>query len=144
MVSKSKDYGSLTKKTPVAAFWLSFLYPGLGQLYNHQPEKGIIMIAGYSACIALTIIGLETSEEIAVAIASGIGGGIFIWSIIDAPTSASAINKKEGLTHNNLFENDKFGLNIKPHSNFTFVNTGNSTIKPQPTFGAKLTINIIK
>ncbi|HPC28311.1 MAG TPA: hypothetical protein PKX17_06250 [Candidatus Methanomethylicus sp.] len=47
-------------KSPVLALILSFLLPGLGQIYDGNAQKGIIMILAVIACAFLTlfIIGI--------------------------------------------------------------------------------------
>lgn len=38
---------TINRKEPILSLILSFLLPGLGQIYNGQVRKGIIMIIGY-------------------------------------------------------------------------------------------------
>lgn len=42
-----------TQKNPLAALLLSLIFPGLGQIYNSQPAKGIVIIA---ACLAFGLV----------------------------------------------------------------------------------------
>ncbi|WP_405294704.1 double zinc ribbon domain-containing protein [Methanobrevibacter sp.] len=73
------------KKNPIVALGLSLIFPGLGQLYNNQTNKGIILIIGYivSFVLCLILIGI-----ILVIL-------IWIYGMYDAFISAKAINKGE-------------------------------------------------
>ena len=63
-------------KSPGLALFLSWLCPGAGQLYNGHAGKAILM---FIACVLLWFVLL--------------GWVINIWSMIDAYTSANAINR---------------------------------------------------
>ena len=95
------------RKEPVLAFALSLLVPGLGQGYNGEWGKGGIMfgsaVVGFylweysdDSCsnngyiIYCTRSSTATIGELAYI-------GSVLWSIIDAPISASRINKRAGL-----------------------------------------------
>jgi TM2 domain-containing membrane protein YozV len=67
--------GPARPKNPAIALVLSFFIPGVGQFYNGQIGKGIVMLA---ACAALWIVLL--------------GWIISIWSMIDAYQSAKSIS----------------------------------------------------
>lgn len=73
-------------KNPGVAAVLSFLIPGLGQLYNGQLKKMALFLVLDAANILLTfvVIGYIT--------------GFITWiaAIIDAYRSAERINKEEG------------------------------------------------
>jgi len=62
-------------KSPGLALFLSFLFCGIGQMYNGQVAKGFLMLFG---CLALWLIFL--------------GWIIWIWSMIDAYTTAKQMN----------------------------------------------------
>lgn len=72
-------------KNPGVAAVLSFLYCGLGQIYNGQIGKGIVFLLLYSFCwiLCLLIIGF-----ILVPI-------VWIIGMIDAYTSAESINRQQ-------------------------------------------------
>lgn len=145
---KSNKHIPPSKRNGFVAFGLSFLYPGIGQAYNRQPVKGLIMTLTYGTSIILFAnIPVEyyyneydgylysywpTGKTIGL-----IGAGaIWLWSVIDAPISSSIVNKKNGFT-SNIFENNKIGVNLEPHTDFAFVNH-----QQYPTIGAKLTLKI--
>lgn len=87
-------------KNPTTAFLLSFFIPGLGQYYNGEVEKGIIMDVIYVGGVVLALTaGISDTyyyDEITgwyyVGLGMAVGSGI--WSMIDAPTSANRINKE--------------------------------------------------
>ncbi|MDD5242453.1 MAG: zinc ribbon domain-containing protein [Syntrophorhabdaceae bacterium] len=72
------------KNSGLAAI-LSFFIPGLGQIYNGQIGKGLLMIVALIVCIVLTIVII----------------GIFLWLILwlygiyDAYNTARRINRGE-------------------------------------------------
>ncbi len=72
-------------KNPVVSLVLSFIFPGLGQIYNNQNHKGIYLIIGYlvSWVLTLFIIGL-----LLVVL-------IWVYGMYDAFTTAQAINRGE-------------------------------------------------
>ncbi len=69
-------------KNPGIAAVLSFFICGLGQIYNGQISKGLIMMFTYlvSWMLMLVIIGFFTTPI------------LWIWGIIDAYRSAERIN----------------------------------------------------
>lgn len=73
------------KKTAIVSVILSFLFPGLGQLYNGQSTKGLyfIILSIVSWVLILIIIGAVLYVL------------VWLWSIVDAYQSAEAINNGE-------------------------------------------------
>lgn len=73
------------KKNPLVALGLSLIFPGLGQFYNNQNHKGLVLIIGYivSFLLCLILIGI-----ILVIL-------IWIYGMYDAFISAKAINRGE-------------------------------------------------
>ena len=69
-------------KNPGLAAILSFLYMGLGQIYNGQISKGIAFLIAYSISILLMfiLVGFITTPV------------LFIYGIYDAYKSAEKIN----------------------------------------------------
>jgi TM2 domain-containing membrane protein YozV len=67
------------------ALLLSLIFPGLGQIYNGQTDKGILfLMTGAVSCIMilLFVVGLVT------------GSAIWIWGMIDAYKTAEEFNKQ--------------------------------------------------
>jgi hypothetical protein len=103
--------GPTTKREPVISFVLSLVWPGLGQLYNGPTEKtkGVVMIAVAGATLGMMIAGasgecefrsnfeIDCGNDTLAAI--GALGYLtnFVWSVVDAPIRAKAINRERGL-----------------------------------------------
>jgi TM2 domain-containing membrane protein YozV len=70
------------RKEPWFALALSFLFSGLGQIYNGQIGKGIAFIIAHAVSLALiwVLIGWITTPI------------IWIWGMVDAYKSAQRIN----------------------------------------------------
>jgi hypothetical protein len=73
--------------------------PGAGQFYNGQPIKGAAMVLLELGSIGLIIGSLDNNynhDGGATMLAAGIGIGFanWLWSSIDAPVSANAINRR--------------------------------------------------
>ena len=87
-----------SKKSPALAFLLSFLIPGAGQGYNGQWGKGAGLFIGELVSLGVTAAGAGdcvNGRDCGVAIAGFVGMVGFWWaSWIDAPISASAINRR--------------------------------------------------
>jgi hypothetical protein len=97
------------RKEPYLSLLLSCVYPGIGQFYNGQVAKGIIMTSLATAGSVVMGIGLAEMQlsqnsydydydydEGGAKLAMGllVYSGILIWSIIDAPVSAGKINRR--------------------------------------------------
>jgi hypothetical protein len=89
------------RKSPGLAFFLSFLIVGAGQGYNGQWGKTALMAGGAIASYAIANGGAEDCSEFDECgqLAAGVIGmiGFALWSWIDAPISASAINTRREL-----------------------------------------------
>ena len=74
------------RKEPWFALALSFLFSGLGQIYNGEVKKGIAFIIahGISLFLIMAGIGLITTPI------------IWIWGMVDAYKSAERINLNHG------------------------------------------------
>jgi TM2 domain-containing membrane protein YozV len=115
----NNNNSNIDEKSPTTAFFLSFLVPGLGQYYNGQATKGIIMDAVYVTGWALFFgAGTTTTTnndyyyynynttEITTWYYVGLGMviGSSIWSMIDAPISANNINEQRRNSFGHLLE----------------------------------------
>lgn len=124
-------------KSPAAAFVLSWLVPGVGQMYNGQTGKGILQLGAVIVGYTLFIVELPREEEVWVyngydtydygywewqdkgngAIAwpaLALGLGVQIWSMVDAPLTASRHNKTLGHSLNEINLNDNLKLSFSP------------------------------
>ncbi len=85
-------------KSPVGAFGLSMMIPGAGQAHNGQWGKGGLMLAGGIVSAGVAIAGANTcdSSDSCHLRTAGLVGmvGFWVWSMIDAPISANAINRE--------------------------------------------------
>jgi len=86
------------RKSPGVAFLLSFLIVGAGQGYNGQWGKAFLMAGGAVASVAIASSGAQDCADYDECgrMAAGVIGalGFALWSWIDAPISASAINTR--------------------------------------------------
>jgi TM2 domain-containing membrane protein YozV len=91
------------EKSPAAACILSIVVPGLGQHYNGQHLKGavqeVLFVAGATMVLVSVASGLSdwSGEGWEPAVGTTgliITGGSYLWSVIDAPISASRINAR--------------------------------------------------
>jgi TM2 domain-containing membrane protein YozV len=73
-------------KVPGLALFLSFLMPGVGQLYNGQVAKGFVFFFAFVGCIVMTA---ESGPQIALMIPF-----VFFYNLIDAWQSATRINQQ--------------------------------------------------
>lgn len=74
-------------KSPVAAGILAFLFPGTGALYNGQFSKGILFIIVFAGLITMQDHGGQPFAAFMLA-------GFYIYQIIEAIQTASAINRR--------------------------------------------------
>lgn len=72
-------------KNPIISLVLSFIFPGLGQLYNTQNRKGITLIIGYVVALLLTLILIGAILALI----------IWAYGMYDAYSSAKAMNEGE-------------------------------------------------
>ena len=105
---------SAPRKDPAVAFVLSLLIPGAGQVYNGEVGKGVLQFGLDVGATVLCLTNLPGTEWVEQGYWSGYvrdtgDEGLFnaglammivtdLWSMIDAPLSASAINRRNGQT----------------------------------------------
>ena len=81
------------QKSPFLAGALSFFVPGTGQFYNEEWGKGaihLVVAVGGSTMLAAGGGGSVTVAGFALSVTN------LVWSVVDAPISASRINKARG------------------------------------------------
>lgn len=148
-------YPSQPPKNPALAAILSFLINGLGQIYNGETKKGLIIIGVQiiNALLALIIIGFFT------------GLIVFVWSIYDAYKTAEKINAQahqEAIAATKVCprcaERVNSGAQVCHHCGFAFISeqpmltasssvvlpaasTAPSTLAPSLAAGAKFCSN---
>lgn len=128
----AKDFKTVEtrgEKSPLLAFGLSFLIPGLGQYYNGDYVKGAIQTGLYvTGWVLYFTLGWESVSDYSASwdpyweqydyyyyyydqetawlyVGLGIAAASAIWSMIDAPISASNINDRiQRSRYGHLFE----------------------------------------
>lgn len=90
-------YCDIHKRSPVLACFLSVYLPGLGQVYNKQVAKGVIILGTMSASLGAAEIYYNSNkthphDEITVALLVPMAAA-YIYSVIDAPVTAHWLNK---------------------------------------------------
>ena len=85
-------------KSPGGAFALSLMIPGAGQAHNGQWGKAALMLGGGLVSVGAAVAGsdeCDSSDNCALFTAGLVGMiGFWVWSMIDAPVSASSINRR--------------------------------------------------
>jgi TM2 domain-containing membrane protein YozV len=101
-----------SRKDPTLAGLLSFFLPGTGQFYNGEAGKGVIMLGAsvVGTALILSSIGDEIWYDDRSDDNAAFGAVLFLtawlWSIIDAPISASRINRENGLASLPIIDDD--------------------------------------
>lgn len=133
------------RKQPALAWFLSYLYPGIGQFYNGQNGKGAAMVVAGTVGLGCMIGGIATTDEDSYEMTPE-GGATFalglvvylaasIWSQIDAPISAVSINRRNA----SLSWNTGKGSELSLRPNLYYASTGMGT-KKEPVCGVALRI----
>ncbi len=150
MFTKQKPVSSLwvAKKEPGLALLCSLLLPGGGQYYNGQYRKGATMTMVYAASMIIAFASMEEtrdyygnfeydmSEASAVFVTAAFGA--YLWSVIDAPISANAINRRNGWLSWNLGKNAR--MSLRPDVNCQTYNMGGYR-STDTSYGAKLSLS---
>ena len=128
-------------REPVIAIGLSLLYPGLGQFYNGQNLKGGLLAGGFTLGLII-VAAAPTTDSILkkgeVAVLTTIPMFlIYLYSLVDAPVSASRINRKNNLGSVYLFGNQWIEASLKPDVGFHSF----KTLKPSDPV-PQVTLNI--
>lgn len=106
-----------TRKSPALAFVLSLIFPGGGQFYNGDVGKGItqeLLIAGGLVLVISEAnknpaqFGLDTRKPAFRIVGITMVAGGVLWSLVDAPISASKKNK--------MLAQDQYGHLLEFHS----------------------------
>ena len=90
----------ISTKSPWLAFGLSYLFPGLGQLYNGEYLKAFLFPTFFCIGAGLVVFSspgadFEGQEPGPILYAGMVlAGGSYLWSLIDAPISANRINEE--------------------------------------------------
>ncbi len=94
------------------AFTRSLLVPGLGQMYNGEGLKGGLLFSGCLLGFLGATVGVEAlywiDEDVVGLTSVALFAGCYLYSLIDAPLTASRWNKKHG------FVGGGYCLNVGP------------------------------
>jgi len=144
-----------SRKDPVLACILSVLVPGVGQIYNGQVGKGIGMMAGTYGALLLAAVSVGDSygdyynnsysssnsnyQLAGISLLAMVG--FYVWSIVDAPLSASRINRQNGVVDIN-FKNSRLWLNpsvdcLRAQNGRYIPQTTNAGLKLTYSFGSR-------
>jgi len=139
-LGQSGNMSSVEKaKSPVLAWGLSFLMPGVGQFYNGDVGKGIVFLGTYVAGQGFMLYGLtDPFRDYLVPIGLIIASSSWIWAQIDAPIITNRINRASDFASWNLGNGDAI-LSLQPDFNFTPISTGQK-VALTPTYGVGLKI----
>lgn len=125
----------VSRKSPWLAFFLSFFLPTSGQIYNGDYTKALIqaglMLGGGGlvttmACVECGDYGTAQTGLLIAGAAMLFSG--YIWSIIDAPTSANNINDKLNYKNINQVMNNRSEI-IGKNQNLFFSSDNLISIK---------------
>ena len=105
------------RKSPALALALSVVVPGAGQVYNGHYLKGALvfggaaLMAGPIILTASDVLGLDDDTSgTTVHVLGAAGMGLILWSWIDAPLSAKAINRRLDAGGAGLEIGPRFGM----------------------------------
>lgn len=98
-------------KSPAVAGLMSFVLPGTGQFYTHQPQKGYVLLGAYVGAMSLVIAyspstwekastgefaefnpGTSSTTKMIWYGSAAVAGGALIYSVMDAMGAAKKIN----------------------------------------------------
>ena len=118
----------INEKSPWLAFGLSYLLPGLGQVYNGEVGKGFLFMGGVVAGVGIMVLSAGDGETESSVNKTLLYSGLTItavfelWQLIDAPVSASRINREnrmrmigKEIEAGISFDEEKFFFNIIFH-----------------------------
>ncbi len=148
-IEKTSTVNYSEKKPVVAFLWSALLIPGAGQFYNGQCGKGIIMsVIDIAASVELyrALNDYTTITEYGISYKNWNGGeativclGVMladaIWSDIDAPVSANAINRRNRAKLTYKLDRN---INLALMLDYKLDCLGGKVI---PEYGAKLSFN---
>ncbi len=125
------------RREPLLAGFLSYLMPGLGQVYNKQYEKafGIVTVMTFSAVLGYQSGVTEDESGAAAAIIGMVG--TWAYSLFDAISTAKKVNRSIELQ---LGKNAS--LSLKPDFRFNRNGLIPSLSRPEPMLGLKLNLSL--
>lgn len=91
----------IQEKNPATSFILSTFIPGTGQMYNGQVKEGLIIFGSEIVLLGCGgyLVGHEEPNIGTVCLI--LGGGLYLYQLVQAPLYTDKKNKKIGFTLNN-------------------------------------------
>jgi hypothetical protein len=90
------------RKEPILSIILSFFFPGLGQIYNGQMKKGIILIVGYIVLWIAVVIAYFAGSLVTMGVGAFCCMPVFlvpliewVYGMYDAYVVANKLNRGE-------------------------------------------------
>lgn len=125
------------RRDPLLAGFLSYIFPGMGQVYNHEYEKafGVYAVMGYA--FFLGVESSETGNDARSALCAAGMGGAYLFSIVDAVVSAKKINKLIAIQMGR-----NTSMTLKPDFKWMRNPTVFGMSRVEPTLGLKLSLNL--
>lgn len=74
------------QNSPGVAAVLSFFFVGLGQIYNGEIGKGLLMMVGYIVCLVITAFTVGLAFPLPLL--------LWVWGMIDAYNEAERFNRR--------------------------------------------------
>ena len=124
-------------KSPGLAFLFSFLLPGGGQYYNGEITKGAVITGLWLGSVVLMAAGYDTAIPGLIIYSAN-----SVYSMIDAPVSASRINSMNRVGLLNLKIGDDKNLSLSPDIQIQKQPIQLGYNKPQATIGLKLSLSL--
>ena len=88
--------GALRTRNPYLAFLLSFLFPGLGQIYNSDVSKGVIYFCGLTVVAFISPLYLTESAESSYLLHASLQYALYVLVWISSPVEAFFRAKHRG------------------------------------------------
>lgn len=133
----SETYTWKDRREPILAGFLSYVMPGLGQVYNKEYEKAfgvltVMLFSGY-----LTSQAVETGKMGRSFISAAGMSATYLFSIIDAVVVAKKINRAIAVQMGK-----DVSMSIKPDIQWSNTPSNVGFSRQNPTFGLRLNVSL--
>ena len=110
--SEKEEWPVVSGQSPCLAGGLSFLVPGLGQVYNEEYKKAGLFFVGWLITSVIAYSNIFEEDDPIRDIAKTGYFAIALWSAIDAYHTAQKINRARGYGAIFNFENGRLALGM--------------------------------